>query len=250
MSVAVGDRFQSKNYGWYEVIKKESFNKVLVRFDSGTEKYAASKEVQNGKIKDDFMPVVYGVGFIGSGKYTARFPKGGNTPCYDSWRGILRRAYCLKHQEDHPTYKGVVVDKEWYNFQNFADWYYNNLRFEGRVEVDKDLKIKGNKVYSSKTCELVPIQINALFTGAGRVHRGKYPLGVYFKKDVNKFRAQLHKGGSSQEFLGDFNTPEEAFFVYKNEKEKHVKQVIEKYKNHISEDLYNILINYKVEITD
>lgn len=251
-SKVLGKTFTTKSFGEYEVIEYKNSCEVLIKFKlSGFEKWCEAKDALNGSVKDLTCPSVYGVGYIGQGEHTARFKGGGNTPCYDSWRGILRRCYSEKHQKDHPTYNGCTVDQKWHNYQNFAAWYYENLIYtEGRVEVDKDLLVKGNKIYGESFCSLVPTQINALFTGAGKVHRGKYPLGVYYKKDVGKFRAQLHKGGHFQEFLGDYSTPEEAFAVYKKHKEAFVKETVMKYSNKISEKLFSTLMNYSVSIDD
>ena len=64
-----------------------------------------------------------------------------------------------------------------------------------------------------------------------------------------KFRAQINKFGISKS-LGTYNSCEEAFNVYKFEKEKYIKELAEIWKEKISEKIYNILINYIVEITD
>lgn len=244
-----GKRFKSKSYGWYTIVEYKKSTDILIKFDSGFTKRCALKEVLSGAIKDLTKPVVYGVGFIGEGIYTARVIGGKNTPCYDTWRGMLRRCYS-EESRFKKNYSGCSVDKEWFNYQNFAEWYYSNVKYDGRVELDKDLLIKGNKVYSSKTCSLVPTQINALFTGAGKIHRGIYPLGVYFNKEHKKFRAQLHRGGDSQECLGWFDTPEDAFESYKYHKELYVKEVANKYKDVISKEIYNSLMNYEVNIDD
>jgi hypothetical protein len=247
-----GKTFESKAFGKYKVKEYVNCREIVICFeDTGYEKKVGIKEMLNGAVKDAMRPSVYGVGYIGDGEFTARFKGGGNTPCYDSWRGILRRCYSETHKKDHPTYIGCEVESNWHNYQNFAAWYYDNLIYtSGRVEVDKDLLVKGNKVYGEKFCSLVPTQINALFTGASKIHRGKYPLGVYFKKDVGKFRAQIHKGGDSQEFLGDFSSPEAAFAVYKKHKELFIKETASKYKNFISGKLFDVLMNYTVSIED
>ena len=50
--------------------------------------------------------------------------------------------------------------------------------------------------------------------------------------------------------LGTFRKEEDAFNVYKLEKEKHIKQLAEQYKDQLESRVYNALYNYKVEITD
>ena len=71
---------------------------------------------------------------------------------------ILERGYSKLWKEKHPTYENVYVCEEWHNFQNFAKWYYNNYYSinEERMEIDKDILYKNNKVYSPDTCIIVP----------------------------------------------------------------------------------------------
>ena len=58
------------------------------------------------------------------------------------------------------------------------------------------------------------------------------------------------KSNSIVRYLGTFDTPEEAFQAYKTAKEECIKEVADKWKGLISEQVYNALINYKIEITD
>ena len=50
--------------------------------------------------------------------------------------------------------------------------------------------------------------------------------------------------------LGTFNTPEEAFEVYKAYKENFIKDIAEKYKNKIPDKVYQSMIKWEIEITD
>lgn len=113
-------------------------------------------------------------------------------------------------------------------------------------ELDKDILIKGNKIYSAQNCELVPKKINLLFVKSNS-SRGILPIGV--KKSGKKFRAKVMKN-SVEEDLGTFDTPEEAFEAYKIAKQVHIKDMANKYKKEITNRCYQALINYKVEITD
>ena len=70
------------------------------------------------------------------------------------------------------SYKGVEVCEEWYNFQNFAEWcetqkFLNAKDVKGKsYQLDKDILVKGNKIYSPDTCCFVPPEINSLFINA------------------------------------------------------------------------------------
>lgn len=191
---------------------------------------------------------------MGEGKYK---PTNNNkyTKQYSYWKHMLRRCYSNEYLTKEPTYLDKIVCKEWHNFQTFAKWFDENYyEIEGqRMQLDKDILNKGNKIYSPQTCIFVPQRINNLFVKRDS-KRGRYPIGVYLDKYTNRFKAHIsieHEDGSKrQKHLGRFNTPEEAFEVYKIEKEKYIKEVAEEYKDKIPKELYDAMYKYEVEITD
>lgn len=72
------------------------------------------------------------------------------------------------------------------------------------------------------------------------------PIGVYTKNNKTYGVVSIN----NQYLGGGFNTPEEAFYTYKNAKEKYIKQVAEEYKDKIPEKLYEAMRKWEVEITD
>ena len=58
------------------------------------------------------------------------------------------------------------------------------------------------------------------------------------------------KYGKNQITIGTFNTPEEAFYAYKQFKENYIKEVADEYKDRIPQMLYEAMYRYEVEITD
>ena len=231
------------------IIRYGGANDIDVRFDDGTViKNRTYEHFKKGNIKNPMTPSVYGVGCIGVGDYKTCDENGKHTKCYATWKGIHRRCYDSKYQEKNQTYKGCSVCKEWNNYQNYAIWHIENYYEVGneQMALDKDILNKGNKVYSANTCVFVPSSINNLFVKSNKI-RGKYPIGVY--KNGDKFVAQLTKD-NEQIYLGIYTTPEEAFLAYKKAKEAYIKEVAEKYKSQIPHELYDALMNYKVEIDD
>lgn len=192
---------------------------------------------------------VYGVGYLGEGVYKSRH-NGKSTHQYNIWKHMIERCYDDKILEKFTTYKGCLVCVEWLNFQNFAKWYNQNYYdVEGeRMELDKDILIKGNKIYSPDTCIFVPHRINSLFTKANSI-RGELPIGVTFRKKNNKYSARC-QCGNYRKYIGEYNTAAEAFYAYKTYKENYVKQIAEEYKDKVPKKLYNAMITYEVEITD
>lgn len=118
--------------------------------------------------------------------------------------------------------------------------------------LDKDILIKGNKIYSSETCMFVPQTINTLFVKCDKA-RGESVIGTSPKNGKYQVQCWLinpETGKSKQEFLGYYETQEKAFEIYKYYKERNIKQVADYYKDLIPERLYNAMYNYEVEITD
>lgn len=247
-----GEKLFSKSFGEFEILNWIDGKRAKIRFlKTGFEKVSLVCDIRRGALKDPLFPTVYGVGFIGVGKYKARSEKGlPNSPCYDSWRGMLRRCYSKDKSFKNPTYSGCTVTENWHNYQNFAEWYYNNLISEDCTMIDKDILNKGNKVYSPDNCCLVSVQVNSLITGATLVNRGKYPLGVFLRKRTGNFVAQVTRGAGQQEFLGEYSTPEEAFQVYKIAKEAWMREVAGEFKDRISKKCFDALHNWKILITD
>lgn len=232
------------------IIKYNNANDVDIKFEDGhiikNVKYCHFK---NGCIKNPYNPEVCGVGYIGDGEYKV-IKNGKITKTYATWRHMLQRCYDSKFQEKHPSYKGCTVCNEWLNFQNFAKWYEKNYYEidDKKMCLDKDILVKGNKVYSPETCVFVPDDINSLFTKRN-VDRGKFPIGVSFHKSSNKYIVNCNINGKLKN-LGYFKTTVDAFNKYKEAKEKEIKRVADKYKYKIPEKLYNALYSYKVEIDD
>ncbi len=167
---------------------------------------------------------------------------------YDTWTSMLKRCYSKKVHNGQPSYIGCSVCDEWLYFSNFLKWYDENY-IEGNY-LDKDILKKGNKIYSPETCCFVPNEINVLFTKR-YAKRGKYPIGISYYKNINKFRASISVN-SKQMTIGYFDDPYDAFNAYKVSKEAQIKKIAEAYykKGRIRLNVYNAMINYKVEITD
>ncbi len=203
---------------------------------------------KNGKIKNPYDKTMFGVGYLGDGKFGA---DKNNKRTYQVWQDMLVRCYSKKQNKSKTCYDECVVCDEWHNFQNFAKWYEDNYYeiSDQRMHIDKDILCKNNVVYSPKTCIIVPSEINALMVKRKK-QRGNTPIGVYYNKKACLYFSFCWTGGSQKEYLGQYNTPEEAFTVYKIRKEQYIKEIADKYKKHIPQKLYDALYRYKVEITD
>jgi hypothetical protein len=213
----------------------------------GNTVHAPWKHFISGAVKNPYDKSVYEVGYLGEGKYKATINRE-MTSQYKVWRGMLQRCYDNKFHKKHPSYIGCTVSAEWHNFQIFGEWYdenYYEIKGE-RIHLDKDILIKGNKIYSPETCVFVPHRINSLFTKSDAI-RGNLPIGVT-KDKSSKYRATCCI--KKQEYIGSFNTEQEAFHVYKQYKENYIKESAEEYKDKIPTRLYEVMKKYVVEIDD
>ena len=136
---------------------------------------------------------------------------------------MLGRCYSKSYQEKHPSYKGCSVCEEWLTYSNFKAWM-EQQDWEGK-QLDKDLLVYNNKVYSPETCVFIAHSIN-LFLLKSDKNRGDYPLGVSYRtnpKMVNPlkhpYRAHL-SGRGKRICLGHYLTPEEAHKAWQKAKIK------------------------------
>ena len=212
----------------------------------------------NGSVKNPYAPSVYNVGCIGV-KYPVSINKK-QTKEYSTWKLMLQRCYDKKYKNKYPTYQDVTCCEEWLLFENFYEWLHSQENFDKwyngeRWELDKDIIVKRNKIYSPETCCLVPSNVNCLFTKRD-LDRGKYPIGVTYDKKSMRYKSRIsisNNHDNKSRSQGKYPTPEDAFYLgYKPAKEDYVKQVAQKEfnKNNITRKCYEAMISYQVEITD
>ena len=229
------------------IVEDLGWDNVIVRFDSGYVTKTQRSSILKGTVKDKLFRSVCGVGYHGVGKYDWVSHK----VAYQTWVDVLKRVYVEK--KSRTSYLNVSVCDEWLNFQNFAEWFYNQEFYVAkdengkRYDLDKDILVKGNKIYSPETCCFVPSEINCLFIRNKRF-RGNLPIGV--TKRGKRFASRLSKGFGNRVFLGSFKTETEAFLAYKKAKELYLKELAEKYRNKVCNKTYLALINYEVDVDD
>ena len=160
-------------------------------------------------------------------------------PFYVKWKSMLERCYSEKYQMKMPTYKGCYVCDEWLIFSNFKAWM-SKQDWHGK-QLDKDILVQGNKIYSPSTCIFVTQNINTL-TSDNKAKRGKFPVGVNFDKQKGKYEARFSVNGRSVR-VGNFLNPSDAFEAYKIEKYKHISSIAIMQ----SEPLRSALLNYKIK---
>ena len=245
----VGKVCKSKSSGDFNVLKYNNAKDVEIQFlKTGFETTARLHNIRNGNVKDRYSPSVYGVGILGT-KYPTKV-NGGNTKEYVLWKHMLQRCYSDVYKKKKPTYESCEVSDNFKYYECFYDWCHKQIGFSNEGwQLDKDLLIKGNKIYSENTCIFIPQEINSLLIKS-EATRGEYLIGVSWCNTKKVFVAQVSKNKGKSEHLGFFNAELEAFKAYKEAKESFVKEQANKWKGKIDERAYQALINYTVEITD
>lgn len=232
-----------------EIIGIKNKNDIIVKILETNEEIKTNYNIiKNGNLKIDAYPSVFGVGITGDEK--TKDSKGRYIDSYRTWQNMLQRCYDDEFKIKHSTYKHCEVCEEWLYYSNFKKWYEENYYIvdNERMSLDKDILVKGNKIYSPDTCVFVPQKINSLFTKRDN-DRGDFPLGVSFCKCTQRYRSVCNYLGQKHH-LGRYNNIEDAFNSYKEFKEMSIKEVAKLYKGKIPKKLYNAMITYEVEITD
>ena len=178
------------------------------------------------------MKLIYGVGINDANYLTLKLKTieelrvGGKNkqkqvwkcPYYSKWKGMLRRCYSKKVHVKQPTYKDCTVCDIWLTFSNFKDWMIKQ-DWTG-MELDKDLLLEGNRVYSPETCVFVSKIVNGFIKDTGCA-RGEYLIGCNWYEHRKKFKSQCNDPfNKKQVYLGYFYSEIEAHLAWK--KQKHI----------------------------
>lgn len=242
-----GDWYENTRGEAYKLISVEG-NKIVTLEDlEGRQFTIPYSNLTTKTFLSPWVCSVAGFGYYGVGRFVSKIDEK-HTPEYADWNSMLKRCYVSR--ESRASYKDVEVCEEWRNFQVFAEWAVRQPFFgEQGYALDKDLLVKNSNLYSKNTCCYIPMEINSFIK---RKRMNDLPLGVDIAVNYNgttDFRAQAREGGMNIQ-LGRFKTASAAFYAYKSHKEGLAKKLAEKWHGKISEEAYEALMGYTVDITD
>ena len=143
---------------------------VIIEFQD-EHKYRVHTSYQTfkkGECKNPYFPSVYGHGYLGVDKngdasktYESKGGKSVVTWEYLKWKSMLQRCFDNKLKAENPTYKDATCCDRWLCFANFLEdleilKQEYNWDDDIKLNLDKDILNKNNKIYSLENCVLVP----------------------------------------------------------------------------------------------
>lgn len=241
----IGDIYKSTDYGDFEIYNFCENKNGLFYYDvkflktSYIKKHIEKKEILNGSVYDPYYPIYYNVGFLGEGI----FSKIKDKDIYNVWQKILVRCYNIKDY-NYQAYgkKGITLSSKWHNFQNFSLFYRKNKKKDWELDKDIVCNIKNisPKIYSEDTCIFIPSYING-FLSTDRPSVGVYP---FIDEDcTTKYKAKIGSNYKNYD-LGIYDSFKEAKIAYSKKKKELWINLLNKYKEDLGEELYNLCLQY------
>jgi hypothetical protein len=241
-SVFVEDKFSGNYQEWVVVNYNNATDVVVQCVEDGYITTTSAREIRLGNVRNPFYRQVAGIGFVGVGKYSVK----NSIICYQKWSGMLHRVYDEK-RKNYQWYggRGVKVCDTWHNYQKFAEWFYSQPNFMVKnIELDKDILDREAKLYSSRTCTLVPQEVNKAVM-AGSVGSGLLSGVAKTNNKTNTYRARCYINGKMNN-IGVYGNELQAHIAYVICKEEYVRSLAYKYKEDITESAYKALIDWSV----
>lgn len=146
------------------ILEYRSCNDILIEFiDTGYQRTASASNIRKGKVKDNLKRTMYGVGYMGEGKYGSA-SKGFLEYVY--WSNMFKRCFSNKETAGNACYGETEIDERFHNYQDFAAWCNAQVGFGNKGwHLEKDILSQDVKIYSPDTCVFVPPEVNYFLVG-------------------------------------------------------------------------------------
>ena len=246
-----GDVFKTNSGASVTVLTIDKAPYYLVKYNDSTKhiQQVIREDLISGKLRNPYSPSVFGKGYVGEGKYvSSNRATRKKTPEYQAWKDMLRRCYSTGSSANNSAYVNVQVCDEWLNYQVFSKWFCSNKFYGKGYHLDKDLLIPGSKVYSPKTCCMLPPNINRMLITKKVTDGKEEPQGIH-KTPSGKYTVTV-SGRIEGNVVGTYDSLKEAILHYNAAKEKRVRATAEEYKGQIDPWVRTALLNWKVQSLD
>lgn len=140
-----------------KIISKNAKYCIVQFCESGYTTQANIFNVRLGKVADPYAKTFLGIGYLGEYEHPPYWKQ-----AKQLWSNMMKRCY---NPKDYNGYFGYsFVDTRWQCFANFLEDIPSLPNFEGwlnsketglKYNLDKDLKVEGNKTYSKELCMFV-----------------------------------------------------------------------------------------------
>lgn len=143
---------------------------------------------------------------------------------YQMWRHMIERCYGNASARRH--YQNCSADERWRYLSAFRDWVnLQNIIDLNKHELDKDLLVKDNNIYSPETCLIVPSIVNKFLIS--RQNKDGLPIGVVLSGNKSKpFKARISNPfNGNYEYLGVFDSTESAHDAWRKQKHLYALQL-------------------------
>ena len=228
-------------------INDKQYNALLERYSAGTDitEELVIDIINDIKYKADdwyankWKRTLYGIGYLGCND--SLIDK--DNYIYSKWANMMQRCYDEEVHKKKPYYAQCIVEIEFQNFSNYREWHKENAMGDRKVDLDKDILIRGNTVYGSETCSLIPHFTNTIFENRGA------DTNIVLNNDTGKYDVTMSILGKREE-VGSFDTEEEAKQGFIDYKQDYIRKYARKCKGKVPNKTYEAIVNWVVETAD
>lgn len=232
------------------LLEKISNSRSKIKFlATGWETEVYDINVERGEFKDRMKPSLCGVGY-------GILRKDSNKPAFKTWHNMINRCYSYDKVDKYATYKDCEVCDKWKNFRNFDEWYNNTYpeTAEVKFELDKDMKCKGNRLYSPEHCIWIPKKLNQYINDIKGAcsETGYKGVSPAYKTGVGiiegKYEVRCADGKGKRAYLGTVTDLKIGSKMYTDYKQNQLKLLAKEYLDRglIPKETFDIICNHKI----
>jgi len=196
--------------------------------------------------------VFYPYGKMSDGCYAGegRWLSSPKNPHFQVWCGLRTRTLDDDFKQEHKSYIDCSLCEEWMCMQNFCDWAESTKPKDNSIrwELDKDLLIEGNRLYSPETCCWLPKEINLFLSKMSE--KAIYPKtladgGVVYRVFVREGKEKQVEKGSH--YIGTYYSYEMAVDKWRWVKKQRLNALIQQYRHLMSDVVIERLSALNIE---
>ena len=150
--------------------------------------------------------------------------------------------------KNNKSYANCIIGKTWLrDHSKFYEWYRSNyyeLPDGEKINIDKDIQVPDNRIYSEDTCLLVPESVNSFFVGIRGKRDTDLPVGVSLNKKTEKYIAGISYNGATKR-LGTYDTPAQAHEAWRKVKIEQLDALIEKYNDIVPSEVTEAMAQWR-----